>query len=99
MKLKDLKAWLDSLPQSELEKELIYNSTEYGISGSLGEVDYAHDNLYYTGDEPAILHTKRELIMQGYSANEIENMEVEIPKDHYYIELNNEYSILERFSS
>lgn len=99
MKLKDLKLWLDSLPESELEKELIYNSTEYGISGPLGEVDYAHDNLYYTGDEPTLLHTKRELMMQGYSAAEVKNLDVEIPKGHYYIELNNEYSILERFSS
>ncbi len=41
MKLKDLKLWLDSLPESELEKELIYHSTEYGIGGPLGEVDYA----------------------------------------------------------
>ncbi|KOS05921.1 hypothetical protein AM493_07655 [Flavobacterium akiainvivens] len=99
MKLKDLKAWLDALPESELEKELIYNSTEYGISGPLGEVDYAHDDLYYTGDEPALLHTKRELRMQGYSAGEINRLDVEIPKGKYYIELNNEYSILQRFSS
>jgi hypothetical protein len=99
MKLKDLKAWLDALPESELEKEIIYNSTEYGISGPLGEVDYAHDDLYYTGDEPALLHTKRELKMQGYSESEINGLDIEIPKGHYYIELNNEYSILERFTS
>lgn len=99
MKLKDLKSWLDSLPESELEKELIYHSTEYGIGAPLGEVDYAYDDLYYVGDEPALLHTKRELKMQGYSAADISSLEVEIPKGHYYIELDNEYSILERFSS
>ena len=97
MKLKDLKNWVNQLPEEELERELLYNSLDYGISGNITEINKSDDNLYYVGDEPALLHTKEELQQRGYSENEITDFDVEIPEGCYYIELSNEYSILERF--
>ena len=97
MKLKELKAWLEKLPDEELEKELLYNSLDYGISGTVTEINKTDDILYYVGDQPVLLHTKEELQQRGYSENDISGFDVEIPEWCYYIELSNEYSILERF--
>jgi len=97
MKLKELKLWLSKLSEEELEKELLYNSMDYGISGAITEINKSDDNLYYVGDDPVLLHTKDELKQRGYSENQISRLDVEIPKGCYYIELSNEYSILERF--
>ena len=97
MKLKELKIWLNKLSDEELEKELLYNSMDYGISGPVSEISKSDNNLYYVGDEPVLLHTKDELKQRGYSENQISRLDVEIPKGCYYIELSNEYSILERF--
>jgi len=97
MKLKDLKNWLDTLTEEELEKELLYNSMDYGISGHVGEINRTDDNLYYVGDEPVLLHTSEELRKRGFTEKQIAELDVEIPQDCYYIELSNEYSILERF--
>lgn len=98
MKLKDLKTWINKLSDKELEKELIYSSTEYGISGAIPDVHKSEEDLYYVGDEPSLLHTKEQLLARGYTEDAIAAMDVEIPKDCYYIELDDEYSILERFS-
>ena len=97
MKLKDLKAWLDSLPEQELEKELLYNSMDYGISGPVGEITHNEENLYYVGDQPVMLNDRNDLLKRGFSDKQIEALDVEIPQGCYYIELSNEYSILERF--
>jgi len=99
MKLKELKSWLDRLSDEELEKELLYNSMDYGISGALGEINRSDDNLYYVGDEPVLLHTKSDLEKRGFTEKQINDLDIEIPKDCYYIELSNEFSILERFIS
>jgi hypothetical protein len=99
MKLKDLKTWLNSLPEQELEKELLYNSMDYGISGSVGEITHTEENLYYVGDQPVLLHNSHDLRKRGFSEKQIDEMDVEIPQGCYYIELSNEYSILERFIS
>ena len=98
MKLKDLKNWLDSLPAEELEKELLYNSLDYGISGTIAEINRTDENLYYIGDDPVIMHTRKELLQRGYTDKEIAGFDIEIPKNCYYVELSNEYSILERFT-
>jgi len=99
MKLKDLKAWLDSLPEQELEKELLYNSMDYGISGPVGEITHTEENLYYIGDQPVMLNDRNDLVKRGYTKAQIDALDVEIPEGCYYIELSNEYSILERFIS
>jgi hypothetical protein len=39
MKLKELKLWLSKLSDEELEKELLYNSMDYGISGPVSEIN------------------------------------------------------------
>jgi hypothetical protein len=98
MKLKDLKAWLENLNEAELEKELLYNSLDYGISGEVGEITHTDDNLYYVGDEPVLLHTEEELRKRGFTQKQIAELDVEIPQGCYYIELSNEFSILERFA-
>ncbi len=97
MKLKELKIWLNTLSDAELEKELLYNSMDYGISGPVSEINRSDNNLYYVGDEPVLLHTKDELKQRGYSENQISRLNVEIPKGCYYIEISSEYSILQRF--
>ncbi|MFL9843864.1 hypothetical protein [Flavobacterium rhizosphaerae] len=99
MKLRDLKNWLNDLSEEELEKNLHYNSLDYGISGPVNEFTRTDDNLYYVGDDPVLLHTDKQLIQRGYTKKQIDQLDVEIPKGCYYIELSNEYSILERFIS
>ena len=97
MKLKDLKVWLSTLNEEELEEELYYNSLDYGISGKVTELTRSDENQYYVGDDPVLLHTKDDLVKRGYSKKQISDLEVEVPAGCYYIELSNEYSILERF--
>lgn len=97
MKLKDLKNWLESLPAQELERDLLYNSMDYGISGSVTEISKTDENLYYVGDDPVLLHTEQELKQRGFTKTQIQQLEIEIPEGCYYIELSNEYSIIERF--
>lgn len=97
MKLKELKNWLDGLSENELEKELYYNSLDYGISGKVTELTRSDENQYYVGDDPALLHTSNDLAKRGYSKKQINEMDIEVPAGCYYIELSNEYSILERF--
>lgn len=98
MKLSDLKDWVNRLPEEELEKDLMYNAIDYGLTGNVGEIRRSDENLYFVGDDPVLLHTKKELKQRGFSDGDISRFDVEIPKGCYYIELNNEYSILERFS-
>lgn len=98
MKLKDLKNWLNTLSAEELEKELLYNSMDYGISGKITEINRNDDDLYYVGDEPALLHTKKELIQRGFTDRQIDTFDIEVPQGCYYVELSSEYSILERFA-
>ncbi len=99
MKLKDLKSWVNKLSEEELEKELLYNSMDYGISGNVTEINKSDNDLYYVGDEPVLLHTKDDLKKRGYTETDISGLDIEIPQGCYYIELSNEYSILERFIS
>lgn len=98
MKLKDLKNWLNQLSEQELEKELYYNSLDYGISGKVNELTRSDENQYYVGDDPVLLHTGDDLAKRGYTQRQINDMDVEVPAGCYYIELSNEYSILERFA-
>ncbi|QYJ68292.1 hypothetical protein [Flavobacterium litorale] len=98
MKLKDLKSWVNKLSEDELEKELRYNVMDYGISGSISEIIRSDENLYYVGDQPVLVHTSNELKQRGYSASQIAALDVEVPQDCYYVELSNEYSILQRFA-
>lgn len=98
MKLSDLKEWINSLPAEELEKDLMYNALDYGLSGNVPEIRKSDDNLYFVGDDPVLLHTKQELRQRGFSDRDISKIDIEIPRGCYYIELNNEYSIIERFS-
>lgn len=87
MKLKDLKKLLDSLPSEELEKDLLYNSKSFGLSGVVSSAKQISKNLYYDGsDDPATLHTKSEWRDLGYSDEEIYEMTIEIPEGSICIE-------------
>lgn len=97
MKLKDFKNWINTLSEEELDKDLMYNSIDYGISGNVNEINRCDNNLYFVGDDPVLLHTREELLKRGFTTDEIDSFEVEIPEGCYYIEISNEYSIIERF--
>jgi hypothetical protein len=88
MKLKELKAILNTLSQTQLEQELKFNSKAFSISGCVANVIKSKSNLYYTGeDDPSDLLTKKELIENGYDKEEIQEMELEIKKGELYLEL------------
>ena len=97
MNLKELKNWVNSLSEDDLKKSLLYNSIDYGISGEVSEITKTDDDLYFVGDDPVLLHTRQELKQRGFSDQEIDELDVEIPQGCFYIELSNEYSIIDRF--
>jgi hypothetical protein len=87
MKLKDLKKQLEKLSKEQLEQELLYNSTEYSVSGVVAKISRAKANLYNTHeDDPATLYTLKELKEQGMDKEEIESCDIEIPKGAFVIE-------------
>lgn len=88
MKLKDLKKWVNSLTDEQLEKHLLYNSEEYSISGKVHKIEKAKQNLYYIGDDdPAELYTLKQLKEDGYEKEDIEGFEIDIPKGSFYIKI------------
>jgi len=87
MKLKELKTILEQLTPEQLEKELIYNSEEFYISGKVKGIVESKEDLYYTGEEdPSSLYTKNQLIEKGLE-DEIDTFDIEIGKGDFYIEL------------
>lgn len=87
MKLKDLKKLLDNLSAEELEKDLLYNSKSYGLSGVISSVNQISENLYYDdSDDPAPIHTRSEWRDLGYSDEEIDMMTIEIPEGSICVE-------------
>ncbi len=90
MKLKDLKKWVNSLTDEQLEQDLLYNSEEYSISGTVNKIEKAKQNLYWTGDDdPSELYTLKQLKDEGYDKEDIEGFEIEIPKGSFYIKIGN----------
>ena len=89
-KLKDLKKWVNSLTEEELDKFLYYSSEEYLISGVVYEVGKVKSDLYYTGeDDPGKLYTKKQLKDDfEYEQEEIDSFSIELPKGAYYININ-----------
>lgn len=87
MKWKDVKKVVDKMTIEELNQSFIYNSPEMYGSGVVDKIRKASTNLYYTGDDdPAELYTKSQLLEEGYDKQDIEEMEIEVPKGNYYIE-------------
>lgn len=88
MKLKDFKKILDKLTPEQLEKELIYNSEEFSISGVVKSLKKAKSDLYYTcQDDPAKLYTKNQLFENGFDKEDIERFDIEVKKGDFFIEL------------
>ena len=82
MKLLNLKEWVNSLPEEELEKRLGYFSEDYYLSGFVDKITTAEEDLYYMGDDPAYLFTKQELIDEDL---DIDPSNIEIHKGDYLI--------------
>lgn len=81
MKLKALKQILNSLSETELEKEITYSSAEYSISGTVSAVTKTKANLYWDGeDDPSTLYTKKQLKQNGVDQEEIDEYTIEIKK-------------------
>ena len=55
MKLKDLKKWVNSLTNEQLEQDLLYNSEEYSISGKVHKIEKAKQDLDNLQNSPAAL--------------------------------------------
>jgi hypothetical protein len=88
MILKDLKKWVNTLTDEQLEQPLLYYSEEYSISGHISKVEKAKVNLYTTGeDDPAPLYTLKELRNDGYLKEDIDCFDIEIPKGSFYIKI------------
>lgn len=99
MNLRNLKTWINQLPEQELDLPLLYNSIDYGISGVVGKIQKCESDLYYTGNGEDNLYTAQELKDKGYSQKDIQGFNLEIPKAVYYIEINTENSTEEFYCS
>jgi hypothetical protein len=87
MKLRELKKFVNSLTEDQLDKPVIYNSKRYSLSGVIEMIKKAPGNLYNTGeDDPAELYTRKQLKEHGYDNEEIEEMDIEIQKGDIVIE-------------
>ena len=87
MKLKELKKQLNKLTKDQLEQELLYNSVEYSVSGTVQKIARAKSNYYTTHeDDPATLYTMKELKERGFDKEEIEDCDIEIPKGAFVIQ-------------
>lgn len=89
MKAKELLKKLQKLSKKELEQEVIYRSDEYSLTGVIQKAGKSRATYYTTGeDDPAPIYTKRQLIEdEGYERSEIGELDVEIPKGAFVIEI------------
>ncbi len=88
MRLKDLRKILNQLTEEQLDQELIAISDDK-TQGCCASLKKAKTHLIYDGnDDPSELSSKKELIDEGYSKEEIEGMETVIKKGEFYIEVN-----------
>lgn len=86
MILRQLKQYLEGLSESELDKELGYNS-EY-TSGVVIGIRKSETDLYFTGDDdPSRLYTKEQLKENGCEEEEINRMVIEIHKGDHLIDI------------
>lgn len=86
MTLRDFKKLLDLMTDKELNQVLVYNSESLSISGMVDSICRAKENLYNKGeDDPAPLYTKASLLQDGYDEEDIDGMDVEIPRGQWYI--------------
>lgn len=86
MKLKKLKQILNKLPDNELNKELLFMSEEYSLSGIVSDIKKAKQNLYTTHeDDPSPLYTLKQLREQGLDKEGIDSADIEIPKGSFIL--------------
>lgn len=87
MKLKELKKILDKMTPAELNQELLYNSKTHLISGAVLKVSKVKNDLLWDGsDDPSTLLTRSGWKKYGMDKEEIDEMDVEIPKGSIIIE-------------
>ena len=88
MKLKDLKNWINSLPEEELDSNLMYYGQDYDISGSVETITKQEVNLYSNNeDDPDLLLSETELIIEGWIKEDIDLLTVMIAKNDYIINI------------
>jgi len=82
MLVKDLKKFINSLPEDKMSTRLLFSSEEFSISGTVHKVSLAKKDLYYNGDDdPSTLYTKKQLIKeQDVDPGDIEDLDIEIGK-------------------
>lgn len=86
MTLKELKKWVNTLTEKELNQELVFYSEDYSMSGVIDDIEKNKVDLYYTGeDDPAPLYTEKELLEDGYTKEDIKGFDLEIVKGEYYL--------------
>lgn len=81
MKLRELKKWINKLNENQLDRELYYNSKDLSISGRVTSVSFSPSDLLNPGDDdPCPLYSRKQLKEQGYSNEDIDEMDIEIVK-------------------
>lgn len=85
--LRKLKEVLNKIPDSELDRPLIYNSEEYLLNGEVESIERVEETKYLTEDGD--IFTMQELLEEEYyepGDEELIKAEcAEIPKGSYYI--------------
>jgi len=73
MTVRELKKILEKAPESVLDREIGYNIQDLGCSGFIDRFALLKEDLYYDfGDDPSLLRTKKELLDEGYTEEDIE---------------------------
>jgi len=88
MKAKFYQKFFNNLTKEELEKEVLFISEEYSLSGYVKKIKKAPHNLLWDGeDDPSPLHTKAYFLKEGHDAEDVESYVVEIHKGDIVIEI------------
>jgi len=84
--LKDLLSALKKLSPEELKRPIMYSSEELSISGYVTGFGKSRANLLWNGDDdPSEIKTKNSWQEDGYSDEEIDQIEVAIRKGDFVI--------------
>lgn len=86
-RLKDLKKILNSMTSEQLDREIIYNSRQHSLSGVIAGITKVKADLLWDGmGDLSDIRSRADWKKLGYEKEEIDEMEVEIPKGSLVIE-------------
>ena len=81
MKLFELKKWIESVSDADLEKDLIIYSENPCITDFVKSIEILEEDLYYLEyDDPNCLFTKSQMLDNGYMEDEIDPVNIELFK-------------------